>query len=271
MKEGRNRSRLITAKMIEQAKENIILRRDTHLDQLADKLKEERVRRVIEPILVGLKEPEQIPTDDLYYARDLGLIKIDGQLRIANRIYQEVIPRELTYSAQVTISEEPLWYIRPDGSLNMEKLVSSFQEFFREHSEHWIERFEYKEAGPQLLMQAFLQRIVNGGGRMEREYGLGRLRTDLLVIWPTDTHGAERKAYGPKNAQKVVIELKILHNTLDKTVADGLEQTYAYMDRSEADEGHLIVFDRNENRSWEKKIFRREDSFKGKKIWVWGM
>ncbi len=271
MKEGRDRSNPITAEMVEQAKENIILRRDTHLDQLADKLKEERVRRVIEPILVGLKEPEQIPTDDLYYARDLGLIKIDGQLRIANRIYQEVIPRELTYSAQVTISEEPLWYIRPDGSLNMKKLISSFQEFFREHSEHWVERFKYKEAGPQLLMQAFLQRIVNGGGRVEREYGLGRLRTDLLVIWPTDTHGAERKAHRPKNVQKIVIELKVLHNTLDRTVADGLEQTYAYMDRSDADEGHLIVFDRNENRSWEEKIFRREDSFKGKEIWVWGM
>ena len=153
----------------------------------------------------------------------------------------------------------------------MKKLVSSFQEFFREHSEHWVERFEYKEAGPQLLMQAFLQRIVNGGGRVEREYGLGRLRTDLLVIWPTDTDGGERKAHGPKNVQKIVIELKGLHNTLDRTVADGLEQTYAYMDRSDANEGHLIVFDRNENRSWEEKIFQREDSFKGKEIWVWGM
>ena len=47
-----------------------------------------------------------------------------------------------------------------------------------------MERFTYREAGPQLLLQAFLQRIVNGGGRIEREYGLGRRRTDLLVFWP---------------------------------------------------------------------------------------
>ena len=46
------------------------------------------------------------------------------------------------------------------------------------------ERFSYKEAGPQLLLQAFLQRIINGGGRIEREYGLGKKRTDLLIIWP---------------------------------------------------------------------------------------
>ncbi|WP_207688004.1 hypothetical protein [Desulfonema limicola] len=43
------------------------------------------------------------------------------------------------------------------GKLDMEKLMSAFQDFFREHSQHWVERFQYKEAGPQLLLQAFLQ------------------------------------------------------------------------------------------------------------------
>ena len=45
----------------------------------------------------------------------------------------------------------------------MSKLLAAFQQFFRENSEAWLERFDYKEAGPQLLLQAFLQRIVNGG------------------------------------------------------------------------------------------------------------
>ena len=81
IKAGRERDRPITADMIQQAKENIILRRDTHIDQLADKLRENRVRKVIEPILAGLNEPEQIPTDDLYYARDLGLIKYEDHIR----------------------------------------------------------------------------------------------------------------------------------------------------------------------------------------------
>jgi len=260
MKEGIDRIRPITVDMIEQAKENIILRRDTHIDQLADKLQEARVRRVIEPILAGLKEPEQIPTDDLYYVRDLGLVKIDDRLQIANRIYQEVIPRELTYSTQVTISEEPSWYIGPDGRLDMESLLSAFQEFFREHSEHWVERFQYKEAGPQLLLQAFLQRIVNTGGRVEREYGLGRMRTDLLLIWRYDG-----------GIQKLVIELKILHKSLERTVAEGLEQTSAYMDRCGADEGHLVIFDRARDTTWEEKIFQRRESFGEREIRVWGM
>ena len=193
---------------------------------------------------------------------DLGLIKQarNGELRIANRIYQEVIPRQLSWNIQTGIAIKSQWYIQANGRLDMDKLLASFQEFFQEHSEHWVERFQYKEAGPQLLLQAFLQRIVNSGGRVEREYGLGRMRTDLLVIWPYRG-----------GVQKVVIELKVLHKSLDKTIAAGLEQTLEYMERCGAKEGHLIIFDRRPNISWEEKIFQRQEQIKGKKIKVWGM
>ncbi|MFH0924258.1 MAG: ATP-binding protein, partial [bacterium] len=260
LEETTDRNRPITVEMIEQAKENIILRRDTHIDQLADKLQEERVRRVIEPILGGLTEPENIPTDDILYTIDLGLVKIDKQLQIANRIYQEVIPRELTYSTQVTISEQTSWYVNSNGKLDMDKLLSSFQEFFREHSESWVERFQYKEAGPQLLLQAFLQRIINGGGRVDREYGLGRKRTDLFLVWPYKG-----------GIQKVVIELKVLHTSLSDTINEGFKQTVGYMDICGTDQGHLIIFDRSKGKSWEKKIFKRLEEYQGKKITVWGM
>ncbi|MDL1984455.1 MAG: ATP-binding protein [Deltaproteobacteria bacterium] len=261
MKDGRDRTRPITVDMIGEAKENIILRRDTHIDQLADKLEEERVRRVIEPILAGGEQPEQIPVDDIYYVRDLGLIRTEGQIRIANRIYQEIIPRELTYSTQLTISHDPIWYIYPEDSrLNMDKLLTAFQEFFRKHSEHWVESFDYKEAGPQLLLQAFLQRIVNGGGRVEREYGIGHMRTDLLVIWQY-----------PAAVQEIVLELKILYNSLERTIKDGLSQTSNYMDKCGTDEGHLVIFDRSKKKTWDEKIFQQEEVYQQKKIKVWGM
>jgi hypothetical protein len=228
---------------------------------LADKLREARVRRVIEPILAGETSPDLIPTDDISYVQDLGLIRLDqGQLAIANPIYQEIIPRELTYSTQLTISHQPAWYIGANGKLDMDKLLNAFQRFFREHSQSWVERFDYKEAGPQLLLQAFLQRIINGGGRVEREYGLGRGRTDLLVIWPY-----------PGGEQRVVLELKLKHKSLDQTIAEGLEQTYAYKDRSQAEAAHLIVFDRDKKRPWSEKIFIREETYRSVSIKVWGM
>ena len=262
MKDGRDRSREINVEMIKQAKENIILRREIHLDQLSDKLKEERVRRVIEPILAGSLEPEKIPEDDVDYTIDLGLVKKEQHLRIANRIYQEIIPRQLTYSTQLTINQEASWYVKADGSLDMDKLIKAFQEFFRKHFESWVDGFDYAEAGPQLLLQAFLQRIVNSGGRVEREYGLGRQRTDILLVWPYKNG---------ESVQHVVFELKLRYGSLEKTMEKGLAQTWDYMDKCGAEEGYLLIFDRSKKTSWKEKIFKKVKTFKGTKIVVYGM
>ena len=255
-----DRLRPITEDDIRNAQEQLILRRETHLDQLADKLQEERVRRVIEPLLSG-GEDSDFSTRDLEYVRDLGLIAPNEPLRIANPIYAEIVPRELTYAAQVGLDENTAWYVNADGSLNVVKLMTEFQTFFREHSEHWVTRFQYQEAGPQLLLQAFLQRVVNSGGRIEREYGLGRGRTDLLIVWPQgdQTH-------------KFVVECKLLHKSLEQTIAEGLEQTAEYMDRCDAEAGHLVIFDRREGRRWEDKVFHcRGTSDSGVEIDIWGM
>lgn len=120
---GKNRSNPITESLVNEAKERLIQRRETHLDQLVDKLQEERVRRVIEPILSGETGPKTIPEDDIWYAEDLGLITTKGQLRISNPIYQEIIPRILTYSTQLTISKKPAWYIDHYGRMEMQRLL----------------------------------------------------------------------------------------------------------------------------------------------------
>ena len=253
-------AREIPEEAIHNAREELIVRRETHLDQLTDKLREDRVRRVIGPLLSGAPDlAETIPVDDLQYVRDLGLVRTDGHIRIANPIYQEVIPRDLTWTTQLSLPHEPAGY-QQDGALLVDKLLAAFQTFFREHSEHWVERFAYREAGPQLLLQAFLQRIVNAGGRIEREYGLGRRRTDLLILWPTH-----------EGVKKIVIECKLLRGSLDRTIREGLEQTRDYMDRAAAPEGHLVVFDRTEGRTWDEKIFHRTDTTGGRPVTIWGM
>ena len=256
---GRDRSRPIDAEAILAAQERLILRRETHLDQLADKLQEERVRRVVEPLLSGDAE-SGFSARDLEYVRDLGLVARDDPLRLANPIYAEVVPRELTWAVQAGLTEEMAWYVDADGGLNVRKLLAAFQTFFREHSEHWVGRFDYREAGPQLLLQAFLQRVVNGGGRIEREYGLGRGRTDLLIVWP---HGGRTRRF--------VVECKLLRRSLERTVRDGLEQTAAYVDRCGAEAGHLVIFDRAADRNWDEKVFRRRETGGGVEIEVWGM
>ena len=276
---GAGGSRAVTETDVLEAREVLIARRETHLDQLADKLQEERVRRVVAPLLAGGGETE-FSGRDLEYARDLGLVARDLPLRIANPVYAEVVPRELTWTAQESMVQDPAWYVDASGGLELDKLLGAFQEFFREHSEHWVERFQYKEAGPQLLLQAFLQRVVNSGGRIEREYGLGRGRTDLLVLWPEGggvgmdaaTSGADRPAEPGRPARKFVVECKVVHKGLERTMAEGVEQTAGYMDRCGVAEGHLVVFDRRDGRSWDEKVFRLDrTATSGAEVVVWGM
>ena len=260
---GRDRSRAITEGDILDAQERLILARVTHLDNLADKLREERVRRVVLPMLTGAADRDRYADRDrdVEYVRDLGLLAQHDAKRIANPIYAEVIPRELTWITQDDVDAEAAWFVDADGGLNVDKLLAAFQRFFREHSEHWTQRFDrYQEAGPQLLLQAYLQKVVNGGGRVEREYALGRGRVDLLILWP---HGGR--------VRRFVVECKVRRDGLDRTVREGVEQTRGYMDRCGAEAGHLIVFDRSETRTWEEKIFRRAPSGGRAPVTVWGM
>ena len=264
---ARDRTCPITMEIMMEARERLIERRDTHLDQLVHHLRESRVHKVISELLGGDIEPGAIPPgeDDQLYVRDLGLIRTRPQTEIANPIYREIIPRALTWTIQTRIPQETAWYIKENGSLDIPRLLNGFQQFFRENSEVWLDGFHYIEAGPQLLMQSFLQRIVNGGGRIEREYGLGRKRTDLLIQWPLDkTLGF----YGP--VQRVVIELKIQHKSLEATMNDGLIQTTDYMDRVGADEGYLLIFNRARNTPWEDKIFVKEERYGKHRVGIFG-
>ena len=149
------------------------------------------------------------------------------------------------------------------GGLDVGRLLASFQDFFRRHSEHWRHRFDYEEPWPQILLQAYLHRVVNGGGRIEREYGLGRGRVDLLLVWPQG-----------ERVREFVVECKVVRDKdgLESTVAEGVEQTAGYMDRCAAEAGHLVVIDQREGRSWEEKVFHHQRRSKdGAPVEVWGI
>ena len=255
------RTRPVTAADVAAVRERLIVNRVTHLDYLADKLKEARVRRLMEPMLTG-SHRHAFTERDVQYTRDLGLIARDAPVRMANPIYAEVLPRELAWVAQETLDLSPPRYVKADGRLDAELLMAEFQSFFRRHSEHWRNRFAYEEAWPQLLLQAYLQRVVNGGGRIEREYALGSGRVDLLIVWPL-----------AGRVQEIVVECKVVRarDGLERTIDEGVEQTARYVERCAAEAGHLIVIDRRAQRSWEEKVFHHQRLAGALPVDVWGM
>jgi hypothetical protein len=227
---ARDRSQPIDLDRIEAAKERMILERVTHLDQLAYKLREPRVRRVIEPMLAGLPA-DHLSDDDVRYLIDLGLVRLDatGGLVVANPIYREVLPRALAFSPQASLPQiSPTW-LTADGQLDPHQLLDAFLAFWRRHGEPMLGSAPYHEIAPHLVLMAFLHRVVNGGGTIEREYAIGRGRMDLCLRYGTVT---------------LAMELKVWRDGRPDPLGEGLGQLDAYLAGLGLTTGWLVIFDR---------------------------
>jgi len=236
----------VTREHIEEAREQMILARETHLDSLAVRLREPGIRKMMETLFVGGFDPELTESDAFRVCMDMGLVRLEkGVPSIANPIYREVLARHVTSGPQAMIPEPEWQWENPDGSLDMDALLREFQIFWRENSEIWEEKMRYTEAFPHLLLMAFLQRVLNGGGRIEREYAAGRGRMDLLVEYHT---------------KKYVIEIKLIYEkqSPDSIKTKGLEQTAKYRDTKAPDsDAYLVIFDRRpetKQKPWDERI-----------------
>jgi len=229
----------ITTAHLDEAKERLIRRRETHLDSLAAKLNEDRVRRFIEPLIAGeMVVADPAYDDDASYVRDLGLIGQGTPLAIANPIYREVIVRVLGSRARDSVLADPRSFVLPDGRLDFQKVLDEFAAWWKEHGEFLVKGEIYHEVAPQLIFMAYLTRIVNGGGFVDCEYGVGRGRVDILV----------RKPYTGENGQRAVqreaVELKVRRARKGDPLKEGLKQLDGYLDRLGLDTGTLLIFDR---------------------------
>ena len=254
--EHRDRSIIIDESKMRAAREALIVRNDSHLDQLTDKLKEPRVRSVIEPMLTG---QVSAPNDaDRQYLIDLGLIRQSAAgLEPANGIYAEVLPRVLSATSQSFIHIDmikPSWK-GLDGKLQPKQFLDNFLAFWREHGEAMMQTVPYHEAAPTLVLMAYLQRVVNGAGRIEREYAAGSGRMDLLVV-----HGDVRMA----------IEIKVWRDGRVNPEAQGLLQLEKYLDRLSLANGFLVIFDqRVKPAKWALRVRTSEaKTATGRLVWV---
>ncbi len=220
----------ITVELVNQAKEILIQRQDTHLDSLAERLRDERVKAIIQPILAGQELPD-VPQDDVRYVLDLGLCSNENGLAIANPIYQEVLPRVLAYVTSASMGYiQPIW-LSEQGEFQPERLLEAFLEFWRQHGEPLFKSTPYPEIAPHLVMMAFLHRVVNGKGTLEREYAIGSGRMDLCLRYGKVTLG---------------MELKVWRDRKPDPLNQGLKQLDKYLSGLNLDTGWLVIFDRRE-------------------------
>jgi hypothetical protein len=222
----------------------MILARETHLDALAYRLEDPQIRSVMESLMTGEPDTRLAEGEPFRLCLDLGLVTIErGSPRVANPIYREVIARQVTFSTQMAIPEPEWKWAKPDGTLDMDALLKEFQKFWRNNSETWEEVSNFTEAFPHLLLMAFLQRVTNGEGRIEREYAAGRGRMDLAVEY--------------KGAWNI-IEIKLLrkNKSFASVKEEGIGQILQYRERIDpAAPCYLVIFDRRPKKpEWDERL-----------------
>ena len=203
--------------------------------------------------LLGGEIERDVHREDVAYALDLGLfVEERGVLMPANPIYRETIGRYMTRGTQDTIlariPEAP--WAKEDG-LDMPGLMEAFQQFWRENaSEKAFLSQQFHEAYPHLVLQAFLQRVINGGGQIVREMALGSGRLDLGIMFRGAVYA---------------VEVKTADNYA-KSHEKAHQQVLRYMDRLGVAEGWLVVADSDLTKSWDDKISTEDISLDGKAI-----
>ncbi|MEL7333197.1 MAG: hypothetical protein AAFN12_13205, partial [Cyanobacteria bacterium J06560_2] len=119
-------------------------------------------------------------------------------------------------------------WLTEEGTLDADKLLSSFLAFWRQHGQPLLKSVAYHEIAPHIVMMAYLHRVVNGGGTLVREYAIGTDRMDLCLRYGDITIGMELKVW--REGRKDPLEA-------------GLAQLDRYLAGLGLSTGWLVIFD----------------------------
>ena len=219
----------ITEKDVEKAIDILLYEENSHFDNITEKAKQYK-ETFIEVVFDGV---EYIPGDEEQsLLLTHGLIKAEGKnVRVSNPIYKKRFTKTFFRESGAIVDVSVKGYFRPDGLLNMEAILSDFEEYIMQIGVNAFYKSQkpYEKTG-QFLLSAWLYQFVEGGKgelRLEPPTGLGRI--DILLIY---------------QGHKYIIETKINRSSLDKTVEKAIDQLCGkYLLTERANEGYVVVFD----------------------------
>ncbi len=229
----RDRSLPVRAAHIDEAKETLVRTRPHHLQSLGSRLEDERVHRVIEAVMAG-GELAALRSDDREYVQELGLVRHDdaGQLRLANPIYADAMPRALAATIQMGMPAPGSGWLDDNGRLDPVRLLTGFLLFWREYGYRLLKAAPYKEIAAQLVLLTYLHRVANGGGSVSPEFSVLSGRIDLCLRKGPVTLGIELKVWRDDRPDPMAKGLAQLEVSLTRLTGSGPKVS-----------GWLVIFD----------------------------
>ncbi|OAA83189.1 AAA-like domain-containing protein [Clostridium ljungdahlii] len=178
--------------------------------------------------IVYVKSDEIVNLGALY-----GILKEEGgNCKVNNKIYEQLIYNHMMMKvirnkeyAEISKYNYKSNFINQDGSLDVKKILSKFQQFMKhEYSE---KRKSFLEADSRLLFLAFISPIINGTGFAFKEVQGGEeKRFDIVITY-------SKKMY--------IVELKVWHG--EEYHEKGLVQLREYLEQYSLTQGYLLIFD----------------------------
>ncbi|MDR2366878.1 MAG: hypothetical protein LBF58_02020 [Deltaproteobacteria bacterium] len=237
---------IITGWHVDQAAENLMARRDTHIGSLLARLSEPRVRRFIGPMLAASGDSAldcgddgnvNALYDDLGYCLELGLLKNDKVLCPANPIYAGAMVRFLTDQVQSKLPWDQAVKWKDDYCIDVNGALKAFQRYWAKDSERYLKGLHLAEAGPHILLTAFLRMVVNGEAAIINEYADGQGYADIVIEHLRGRYAIELRIGGTETGR-----------------ADSFERLEEYTARPSVTEAWLVTFDRSQGKDWTEKI-----------------
>lgn len=246
---GGERPPVLTTLQLEPALHHLWQAGQAPLPRLAERLQEPPLVRVLDALLSGAGEAE-LKGADVAVARGLGLLRATGPVHIAHPYYRELLPRLLIRDTAHSLLRLPSWYSDDRGRLELARVLGDLRVFWRQHAARWLAACPYRQSGPLLLAQAFLHRMLDE--YLTHHYDLGWGRHDLLL----------RRPYRGGLQQAVLVLTGNGSQRVDLTAA--LAQTATVMQQQDIDEGHLLLFDRQDP-------IHAQEWRQGRLVEVWSM
>ncbi len=236
---------------IDQARRHLVQRMDTHLDSLVERLRDPRVRRVMEPLIAGLPTGD-LPSDDIRYVTEMGLVVLtDSGLTVANPIYREIIPNGLATTIQAFFPQwRPSW-VKPDGTIDLDLLLAGFLAFWKKDGVAMMGAAAYPEIAAHTVLMAWLTKVCNGGGFLDREYANGDGRMDLFLRAGGLKLGIEVKVWRDYEPEPAVVAdgtrkgraARPKPRPRPDPLIEGIPQLDGYLSKVGAADGWLVIFE----------------------------
>ncbi len=273
----------IMSRPVDEAFQNLLARQGNHLEFLTTKLRDERVKRALMPILTGGLLADQVSDIDLNYTRELGILS-QSRNNFDNMLYTEVLPRALYAPVTYMINLSTERFLLPDQSIDTIKLIKSFQLFFRNHIDRLVERIDYGPAAYTLVFQALLQKLEDGTCTVTRDFSAERGFTHISINWryPRDQAASFLvKLVRIQSLERYKQMVPGLAETCDNWKTASLEvpeigpvspeeaSPPPEIEACDADV-HVIAININPKFQWEDKLPCDKKNVNGKTVHVWG-